>query len=299
MADPADQDRRSVLVIGATGQIGIGVLREARRLGWRVAALRHRRPGAEEAGDAGVEWIDGDLALPGLDLGRLRAECVIFATGLWLLPAHLEALHGVGVRRLIAFSTSSVKGKRDSRSRFERDQTAAIAAAEAAVTTGCDRLGMAWTLLRPALIYGRGLDQNITVAARLIDRLGWYPISGPAQGLRQPVHADDLAAAALAAIDCAAARGRIYHLGGGETLTYRDMIGRLFDCLGRRRRLVPVPGLGVLAAAWGLLSGNPVLTADTVRRMNRDLAFDDGAAARDFAYAPRPFLAAGRADLGI
>ena len=82
-------------------------------------------------------------------------------------------------------------------------------------------------------------------------------------------------------------------------MRYREMIARIFDALDRPRRLIQVPFLGPVAGLWGRITGNPRLSADVVRRMNRDLDFDRGAAARDFGYAPRPFLSGGRADLGI
>ena len=287
---------RSLLLFGATGQIGAGVLAAAPRQGWRVLALRHQSTAPQVSNTV---WFEGDLTIPPLHLPDSEMVALVHATGLWLLPPHLDDLRHAGLRRLVAFSTSSVIGKRDTQNLRERQVVADIAAAEEAVRARCDALGIAWTILRPTLVYGRGRDMNVTAAARLIDRLGVFPITGAAAGLRQPVHADDLAAAALAAIDCRAAHGQTYYLCGGETLAYREMIGRIFDCLGRRRRLVPVPFLGTLAALWGQLSGNPAITADMAWRMNRDLAFDDGPARLDFGYSPRGFLGGGRDDLGL
>ena len=158
---------------------------------------------------------------------------------------------------------------------------------------------IAWTILRPTLTYGAGVDKNISAAARFIDRFGFYPISGPADGLRQPVHAEDLADAAVRVLATPTTAGQSYDLGGAETLVYREMIGRIFDVLGRPRRLISIPLLGRMAGAWGRLSGNQTLTADVVTRMNRDLVFSNVAARQAFGYAPRAFLANGRADLGF
>jgi uncharacterized protein YbjT (DUF2867 family) len=57
-----------------------------------------------------------------------------------------------------------------------------------------------------------------------------------ATGRRQPVHVDDLAAAAFAVLGTAAAHGQTYALPGGETLPYREMVQRVLPCLNRRRR---------------------------------------------------------------
>jgi nucleoside-diphosphate-sugar epimerase len=48
------------------------------------------------------------------------------------------------------------------------------------------------------------------------------------------VHADDLAGAALAALDAPGAADRAFDLPGGETLSYRAMVERIFEGMGRR-----------------------------------------------------------------
>lgn len=69
------------------------------------------------------------------------------------------------------------------------------------------------------------------------------PLVGGAPGLRQPVHAEDLAIGALAAAASPAAINKFYALPGAETLSYREMIGRIFDGLGMPRRTISVPPL--------------------------------------------------------
>ena len=286
-----------VLVTGASGQVGEGVVDRLRAAGRPVIALRHRSDVA--ARWPGIDWVAADLKNGTVDLGGRRPVAVVHAAGLWMLPPHLPGLIEAGVRRVVCFGSTSLFGKLGSVDSAERRMVERLATAEAAVAEICDAAAIAWTVLRPNLIYGRGTDRNVTSAARFILRTGVYPIAAPASGLRQPVHADDLGAAAIAALEAPATAGRAYNLGGGETLTYREMIGRIFDALGKPRRLLPVPGLASLVGAAGVLLRKPSLNADVIRRMNRDLAFDDGAAGRDFGYAPRPFLSGGRADLGL
>jgi hypothetical protein len=57
---------------------------------------------------------------------------------------------------------------------------------------------MGWTILRPTLIYGAGIDRSITPIVQRALRLRLFPIP-LAGGLRQPVHADDIARAVVAA----------------------------------------------------------------------------------------------------
>lgn len=112
-----------------------------------------------------------------------------------------------------------------------------------------------------------------------------------------PTFDEILAAGALLALENDETAGRTYALGGGETLTYRDMIARIFAVLGRPERIVSVSMLPALLSVAGTLLPGSELSGDVAHRMNIDLDFDDGSAGRDFGYAPRPFLSAGLDDL--
>ncbi len=146
-------------------------------------------------------------------------------------------------------------------------------------------------MFRPTLIYGAGMDRNVTVIARIIRRFGLFPLFGAASGRRQPVHADDLAAACVAVLAEPKAFNSAYDLGGGETLTYHQMVERVFAAEGRTPRFVPVP-LAVFRFAMWCVSRIPRFkdfNAEMARRMNEDLVFDSSAAVRDFGFAPRTF----------
>ena len=147
-----------------------------------------------------------------------------------------------------SFSSTSRLTKQDSTDASERRRAQALAEAEQGLSRTCDGLEIAWTLFLPTLIYGTGQDRNVSLIARFIRRFGWFPLVGGGSGLRQPVHADDLAAACLAALDNPRAHGGIYALAGGETLSYRVMVERVFQGLGQTPRLLPVP-LWLLRAA--------------------------------------------------
>jgi hypothetical protein len=75
------------------------------------------------------------------------------------------------------------------------------------------------------------------------------------------------------------------------------MIHRIFVVLERSLRIINVPGLPQILALAGTVIPGSELSADVARRMNQDLAFDDGAATADFGYAPRGFLSGGEQDL--
>jgi nucleoside-diphosphate-sugar epimerase len=272
------------LILGGTSLIGRFLLPRLSAEGARPLALS-RAP--RETPD--VDWIAGDLASPKTLAGLPLIGAVFSLSPIWLLPDALPTLIDKGAGRIVAFSSTSRFTKTASPVAAERAVAARLAQSEDRVISICEGAGVAWTILRPTLIYAEGQDGNVSRLAGLIRRFGVLPLAGRGEGLRQPVHADDLAAAALAVLASDAARGRAYDLPGGETLTYREMAGRVFEGLGRRRRILSVP-----APVWRLAFAvaSPLLpgaTAGMGARMDEDLTFDPAPAARDFGWSPRPF----------
>lgn len=265
-----------LLILGATSLVGEFVLTRLETSGIPfVAVSRDDRPG----------WLQADLTTTaGRDL-LPRVEAVLSLSPVWLLPDLMATLKAKGLRRLVAFSSTSVLTKAGSADPGEQAVVKALADGEAAVRAS----GVDWTLLRPTLIYAEGRDGNVSRLASLARRFGVLPIAGAGGGLRQPVHADDLAAAALGALAHEATIGQTYELAGGETLTYRAMCERVFHGLGREPRILSLPPW-----AWrlGLTLASPVLPGATAQmgdRMERDLIFDDTPARHDFGWNPRTF----------
>ncbi|MBC6981051.1 NAD-dependent epimerase/dehydratase family protein [Caulobacter sp. 17J80-11] len=274
-----------VTVLGATSLVGRFALPRLAAAGRRVAAVS-RRPGEAQPD---VDWIGADLEGP--ELAALpAAREVLSLSPIWLLSTRvLETLRDRGMTRLVAFSSTSRFTKERSPDPAERAVAARLADGEARVEAFCATCGVAWTVLRPTLIYAEGLDRNVSRLAGLARRFGVLPLSGHARGLRQPVHADDLAAAAVEALGREAAFGRAYDLPGGETLSYRAMAERVFAGLGRTPRILSVP-----KSVWraGLAVAAPLLPgvgAEMGERMDQDLAFDGADAERDLGWAPRAF----------
>jgi len=87
----------------------------------------------------------------------------------------------------------------------------------------------------------------------------------------QPVHVDDVAAAVTRLLTPPYPPGRVFELGGGAVYTYREIVQRVLDHLGRRRLLTPAPFVAwkALAAAAAFVPSAP-LTIDQVRLMETD-----------------------------
>lgn len=275
---------KTALVFGASGQIGAPLLERLGDAGWRVLAVSR-----EARSDApGRHWLQGDFArMPVLP----AAVDAVFSCGPLDLFARWYEAAGLHCPRVVAFGSTSASTKQDSGDDAERELARRLLGAEARLHAAAEARGAAATLLRPTLVYGAGRDATLTRIAAMARRWGRFVLPTRADGLRQPVHVDDLAAAALAACEAQAAHGRAYDLPGGERLPYREMVARVLACVEPRPALhaLPMPvflALLRLAQARGIAGG---LGPGAVARMREDLVFDAAPAARDFGYAPREF----------
>jgi nucleoside-diphosphate-sugar epimerase len=271
------------LILGATGLVGGYIIEHLLRAGEHPFALS-RSPQSKP----GIDWFCGDLAKP--ETLKFPPFATLYCTAdATLLPAALPYLLNSSLKRLIVFSSTSVLTKLDSEVVAEREMLQSLADAEQKIAAACEQHNIAWTILRPTLIYAEGRDGNITPMSRLIRRAGFMPLVGGAPGLRQPVHAEDLAIGAIAAASSPAAANKFYSLPGGETLSYREMVGRVFDGLRKPRRTVAIP-VFLWRAMFSL--AKPLFPAANVAmgtRMMKDMVFDATPAKRDFGWNPRAF----------
>jgi nucleoside-diphosphate-sugar epimerase len=278
-------DPPRLLVLGAGSLIGAPLLARLTAEGLRPLAVSRRLRTDVD----GAEWLVADLEDPRLEERLPELEGVIALCPIWVLAGAMPALAARGARRLIAFSSTSRFTKLTSPIATERAVAQRLAEGEAEVLSRAGALGVGATLLRPTMIYAEGLDGNVSRLAALAARFGVLPLSGAARGRRQPVHAADLADAAVTALRRPETAGRVYDLPGGETLSYRAMTIRIFEALGRPPRLISAPqwlwalGLAVLKPFF------PGATAAMGARMAEDLVFDDGDARRDLDWRPRDF----------
>jgi nucleoside-diphosphate-sugar epimerase len=283
------------LVFGATSQIGFFLLPRLAAAGMEVVALT-RGAGLQNADDeadrARVIWRrypPGPLKTSIGDATPVAAA--FFLAPLAWLPPLIPELAGLGVQRLIGFGTSGRFYKTASADAAEQGYMRDLIAAEETIATLCERHSISWTVFRPTLVYGCGRDRNIMFIANFVRRFGFFPLFSGGRGLRQPVHADDLALACTQVLGNPRAYGKAYTLSGGSTLTYREMVEAVFRQLGKPVRTFGVP-LSLFQAAIAVAKKLPRLrglSPEMATRMGIDICFDHHEAASDFGFKPRPF----------
>jgi len=287
MAIDTDQtlEAPGVLLTGASSQIGIFAIPRLVQAGFRVVAINRKgRPRGFPVFEK-VKWLNETEAMqasPG-------CRYLLSAGPMELAQKFLES--GKQIQTVVVFSSSSVETKHESDNVAERNQIQALMAMESQLQRSAENKGFKLVVFRPTLIYGCGLDTNISRLARFIQRFGFIPVNGAAAGLRQPAHADDLASIAVSALLSNDALPPVLSLSGGETLSYSDMVTRIFAAFGKPARLIHLPGwlFALLVRMAGVFRIAGGINPEMVKRQAVNLVLDDREARKLLAYSPRRF----------
>lgn len=247
-----------------------------------------RKPRQCSSGNCIVDFRAPFSFQPSVEPGSL-AIWISFAP-IWLLAPFLEQLASSyperlsGLCGLVACSSSSVITKRFAANRFDKELVVRLARAEDQLLATCRRLDVRCHILRPALIYGQvgpyG-DRNFSQLLNLMRRLPLIPIPSDS-GLRQPIHASQLAAVALYLVQQLSETGsqssfpeRI-DVGGDSILDYQAMLRALQQAqppgdTACRCLLLPIPNRLFFLLAAPLLIRSPK-AFEAVMRMSANLS---------------------------
>ncbi len=300
-----------VLLTGASSQIGVFAIPRLLAAGFRVLAVNRKGKPPTYPEYAQVTWLNEVDALEAsaccqylLSAGPLELARRFLTTrrngfsadlsrGPFSSPEEVgdKPNQGEPYQSAVIFSSSSVETKQESANQAERSQVQDMLTLESELQSLAQTMDIKLVIFRPTLIYGCGLDTNVTRLAKWISRFGFMPLNGQAKGLRQPVHADDLASIAVSALLSHEALPPVLTLCGGETLSYLDMVTRIFETLDKRARLLHLPQwlFVALVRLANFLQFSGGINIEMVRRQAIDLVFDDQLARQLLDYAPRKF----------
>jgi uncharacterized protein YbjT (DUF2867 family) len=150
-----------------------------------------------------------------------------------LVEALLAACDDAGVKRLVQISAIAADA-RGGPSHYLRSK----GQAEELIRAHTGKL--AWTILRPSVIFGPG-DSFLNRFARLLRLLpGPFPLAR-ANALFAPVHVDDVAAAIQLGLEERRTDGECYELCGPEVYTLRELVQMTARAIGQQRRIVALP----------------------------------------------------------
>lgn len=270
-----------IAISGARGQIGRFAVLHARKRGLRVLAISRKGAPVSGEDDVNLLWCKPDA------LATQQASRLIHAAPLELLPAFADAL---GATRIVAFSSTSIQTKAGTARGDEARMLATLRQGEQAarqLAARCESL----ILIRPTMVYGAGLDATVSWLYRRIQGGGLIPLPMSGSGLRQPVHAEDLACAALNACIEEPNGFNVFSMGGGERLKLDAIIRVLARVQGREARLLRLPTfiLTILMSSLRLLPRFRQISPSLISRMMRDQVVDNREAIAALKVEPRPF----------
>ena len=194
-----------------------------------------------------------------------------------------------GAGRFVLLSSVKVNGEQSGAKPFRAvdapapkdDYGRSKLAAEELVRDVCARAGMAWTVLRPPLVYGQGQKGNLALLDRLVRRRVPLPF-GQVRNRRSMIHVDNLADLIVTAIEAPAAVDQVLMAGDGTVVGTRDLVQAIAAASHARPRLLPIP-LSLLRSAARLTG----LRA-TLGRLMEDLEIDTVTTMNDLGWRP-PF----------
>ena len=281
-----------VTIIGGSGFVGRYIARRLAKDGWRVRVAVRRPNEALFVRPYGVPGQVEPVACNIRDDASVRAvirgaDAVVNCVGTVRKGgknnfdavqvegagrvARIAAAEGVG--RLVQISSIGADPASDSHySRTKGEGEAAVLAAFPGAV-----------ILRPSVIFGT--EDHFFNRFAAMTRMGpVLPVVG-ANSQFQPVHVDDVAQAAVKAVEGEAAAG-IYELGGPDVDSFRGLMGRMLKVIQRRRAVVSLPffvarimGAGfdmIEAVTLGLIE-NKMITRDQVRSLAHDNVVAPGA----------------------
>jgi nucleoside-diphosphate-sugar epimerase len=259
----------TLLVTGATGFVGSHVVEVAPHFRLRMRALVRKATDAARLKEAGFECVQGSLedaaaladAVSGVDAvlhlaaaTKARTPDEYERANVAGTQAVVDAIRQAGSppSRLIYLSSLAAVGPpingrpvtRDDPPRPLTTYGRTKLAGEIVCQAASDRLEIA--ILRAPGVYGPR-DRDIYEFFRLA-KFGVVPLPSAAIGRLQMIHARDLARALLLAATSPGARG-VYHVAEARAYGWEEMARMVGAALGRKIRVLRVPGIALVAAA--------------------------------------------------
>ncbi|HEV2669133.1 MAG TPA: NAD(P)H-binding protein, partial [Blastocatellia bacterium] len=199
-------EKNTILVTGATGNVGRQVVSQLLATGARVRALTRNPASAALPGE--VDVVRGDLLDPNALYARLGGVEAVFLVWRSLADDAAPFLNAVATRarRIVFLSSAAVRDDVE-------QQTNPIGKAHAEIEGLIEKSGLEWTFLRPG-----GFATNAlwwwAPQIRMSDVVRW-PYGAAAWA---PIHERDIAAVAVRALTEKGHGGAKYFLTGGQSL---------------------------------------------------------------------------------
>jgi NADH dehydrogenase len=280
------------VVTGAFGYSGAAIARDLLAAGRRVRTLTSHPRDDRDIEVLPLDFADAD------GLARSLAGADTLYNTYWVRFSHgtntqdqavansrvlFEAAKRAGIQRIVHVSITHPSA--DSPYPYFRGK--------AEVERQLTGSGIAYTILRPAILFG-GDGVLVNNIAWLLRRLPVFGIGGSGAYRVRPIHVDDLAVLATGSWAGDVTMDAV----GPQSLAFRDLVAAIRTAVGSHSVLLPVPGRLVppMSAVLGALLRDVLLTAEEYQAMAAGLADSDAPSAGQTVFTD--WVAAHGSDLG-
>ena len=265
-----------ILITGASGFLGRHVLKALSRHSHQALALSRRLPEEESC-----EFIACDLTKDDLPREKIReCDAIVNLVGIKrergnqsfqsvhvdITRRLIETAHRCGIKRFIHISV--VASRPDPRLSYHHTKWLAE---EMVRESGLD-----YTILRPAVIYGRG-DDMISHLVKMIRFFPVFPVVGRGNSILQPVDVRDVASSVVASLE--------------KPITLKEVVRRVAQATSLNLYVMPTPVWFQRLAVYAMnrLSRNPLSTPAQLQMLIDGLYGDQLPLRQDLGIEPREF----------
>jgi uncharacterized protein YbjT (DUF2867 family) len=218
-----------VLVTGATGNTGPGLVAALRSAGVDVRILVRNPAKAQALKAAGAEVVVGDLDKPDTIPPALKGVSKVYLltwngpTAVQQADNVIKAARGAGYIHLVRHSMWGPERSRIIQQGYQIEEMVKAS-------------GLPWTLLKPTFFM-----QNIMMAAQTVSSHGaiYWDMSDGKLGM---IDVRDIVDAAFAVLTGRGHEGKSYILTGPAAISFSDVADSLSNALGKEVKYVSVPG---------------------------------------------------------
>lgn len=270
--------KKTVLVTGATGAVGPVLVHRLLEKGYHVRTLSRKLPSkglflsretsvmeqnlscftgditnakdveAAVKGVFAVFHLAARLHDSGIDEKKSRQTISVNVEGTRHLAHSAET---AGVERIVFFSTINVYSGKSSDNFFDENSpvnpmscyaVSKVAAEKILLQVDADSNNdLSCTILRVAAVYGKGMKGNYRRLLQMLEK-GLFVRMGDGENCRTLVSVDDLADAAILALEHPGAGGEIFNVTDGDLHTYNSIVVAIGNALGRKVRTFSFSG---------------------------------------------------------
>ena len=253
---------RKIFFTGGTGFVGTEILKELAENKYKVKVLTHNQK--PKVSSKLIEVVNGNVldidsfidSIKGCDViihlvGIIRE---IPWKGVTLERLHVEATRNMieaakqnKIKRFIHMSANGAKpkGTKYATTKYRAEQLV-------------KNSGLTYTIFRPSIIFGEH-DNFVNQLDRQM-RFGVVPYIGDGNYQLQTVSVKTVAEAFVKAINNKKAFNKVYHLGGPEVYSYKELLDKIARVKGKKivKVSIPIWFVRIFASLFGLLPQFPI-----------------------------------------